>query len=303
MTIQDIDRDSRLVAFMTDAEAIEEPEEEVSWMEDAGAAEGDGGHEGDEGEAGDPEETAQNQRLQVRGPRDNTNIQLAEEITRSDIETTGVIGALASLTDSFNAPTSPFSAANPMGADQQNFLGNLIGDNIGNAQGWNGLGMVGTGRASGTRGDTIGVGTLNTIGGGGNCRGEHCADYGAGTGRITGRRHNARIPPRVTGGRATTNGALPREVIRRVIRRANNQVRHCYEQGLQQRPDLEGRITARFTISPSGSVIASNIVSSQLHNASVETCVNQVVRRLSFPQPEDGGLVTVSYPFMMRSTN
>ncbi len=302
MTIQDIDRDSRLVAFMTEAEAIEEPEEEISWMEDAGAAEGDGGHEGDEGEAGDPEEVAENRRLQVRGPRDNQDIRLPREITRTEIETTGIIGALASVSDSFNTPTSPLGAASALGADPMSYLGNLIGDDVGNANGWNGLGMVGTGRASGTRGTTIGVGTLGTIGGGGNCRGENCA-YGPGTGTVTSRRRSGRIPPRVTGGRATSTGALSREVIRRVIRRANNQVRHCYEQGLQQRPDLEGRVTARFTISPSGSVVTSNIVSSQLRNQGVESCVNRVVQRLSFPQPSDGGLVTVSYPFMMRSTN
>jgi hypothetical protein len=37
-------------------------------------------------------------------------------------------------------------------------------------------------------------------------------------------------------------------------------------------------------------------------NAKVEQCIAQSVRRWTFPAPEGGGIVVVSYPFVLAQT-
>ncbi len=93
-------------------------------------------------------------------------------------------------------------------------------------------------------------------------------------------------------------GALDKEIIRREIRRHLNEVRYCYEQGLVHKPQLQGRLVVRFTIAPTGRVLAAAPQSSTLGMASVENCIVQAVQRWQFPQPARGGLAMVSYPFL-----
>jgi len=81
-----------------------------------------------------------------------------------------------------------------------------------------------------------------------------------------------------------------------------NELRFCYERALAGRPDLEGRIGVKFVISPSGAVQTAVIETSSLANAAMEQCVVAAVRRWTFPQPGDGGVVIVSYPFTFTSS-
>jgi hypothetical protein len=46
-------------------------------------------------------------------------------------------------------------------------------------------------------------------------------------------------------------------------------------------------------------VLTSVLESSTLGNARVESCTTQAVRRWEFPRPLNGGMVTVSYPFVL----
>ena len=50
------------------------------------------------------------------------------------------------------------------------------------------------------------------------------------------------------------SGGLSQEQVRRTIRRHVNEVRFCYEQGLQQNPSIEGRVSVRFIIANNGTV-------------------------------------------------
>ena len=111
----------------------------------------------------------------------------------------------------------------------------------------------------------------------------------------------ARVP-RIRSGRADVRGSLSKEVIRRVIRRHINEVKFCYEQELNARPDLEGRVTVRFIISPTGAVQTAMVQQTTLRNQRVESCITQAVRRWTFPAPDGGGIVIVNYPFALQST-
>ena len=159
-------------------------------------------------------------------------------------------------------------------------LGALMGDSIGENYGFGGLGLRGTGRGGGGTGEgTIGLGNLGTIGHGGG--GGSGSGYGRGAGGFRGR--DAKVP-QIRSGNADVRGSLSKEVIRRVIQRHINEVRFCYEQELNSRPDISGRVQVKFIISPSGAVQAANVESSTLGSrkpraASPRLCVAGPSRR------------------------
>jgi TonB family protein len=95
-------------------------------------------------------------------------------------------------------------------------------------------------------------------------------------------------------GVASTAGSLPPEVIRRIMRMQTGRFRMCYQRGLQLDPTLSGRIVVRFTIGPSGSVTSAASAGSTVQNAQVVACVVDAFKRMSFPQPEGGGVTVVS---------
>jgi TonB family protein len=277
-------------------------EETPEWLEEENQDEAEGGkgerHKGEEGQMGEESSEKTTNRFGIEGPEDNQDPQMAREEAREEARTAGVLGVLAQMTGSFNAPTSPFGADTALGNDPMSAMGALMGDQIGSNFGFGGLGLRGTGRGGGGTGEgTIGLGRMGTIGhgaGGGSGSG-----YGSGAGGFSGR--SARVP-QIRSGAADVRGSLSKEVIRRVVRRHINEVRFCYEQELNAQPDLEGRVTVTFIISPTGAVQNSSLNASTIGNARVESCVVAAVRRWGFPQPDGGGIVVVNYPFMLSQT-
>jgi TonB family protein len=159
----------------------------------------------------------------------------------------------------------------------------------------NDIGMNGTGRPGG-RGalGTVGIGMLGTrgdVGQGGNGTGI------GGTDGIGLRDRKIRVPVLRTE-KADIRGSLSKEIIARTIHRHLNEVRFCYEQQLIAHPDLQGRVAVKFIIGPDGSVRAAMRDKSDLGNAAAERCVVDAVNRWTFPAPEGGGLVIVTYPFV-----
>ncbi len=293
-----LNTDSRLVQYLMEPPATEE-EETPEWMDQSDQQDDEGGkgkrHKGEEGAMGDKEAKKTNNRYAIEGPQDNEDPHMAREEAREQARNAGILGTLQAMTGSFNSPTSPFGADTALGNDPMSALGALMGDQIGSNAGFGGLGLRGTGRGGGGTGEgTIGLGNLGTIGHGGG--GGSGSGYGRGAGGFRGR--SARVP-RIRSGNADVRGSLSKEVIRRVIRRHINEVKFCYEQELNQRPDLEGRVTVSFIISPTGAVQNALVQNSSLGNQAVEGCVAAAVRRWTFPAPDGGGIVIVNYPFML----
>ncbi|HJL19197.1 MAG TPA: AgmX/PglI C-terminal domain-containing protein [Sandaracinaceae bacterium LLY-WYZ-13_1] len=293
--------DSRLVEYLMEPPETQE-EETPEWLEEQqNMDDNEGGtgkrHRDEEGAMGEESSEKTNNRFGIEGPEDNTNPQMAREQAREQARNVGAIGVLRAMTGSWNSPTSPYGADQAMGNDPMSAIGALMGDQIGSNFGFGGLGLRGTGRGGGGTGEgTIGLGNLGTIGhgaGGGSGSG-----YGRGAGGLRGR--SARVP-RIRTGNADVRGSLSREVIRRVIRRHINEVRFCYEQELNARPDLEGRVLVSFIISATGAVQSATVGNSTINNARVEGCITQAVRRWTFPAPDGGGVVGVNYPFVLSS--
>jgi TonB family protein len=224
----------------------------------------------------------------IAGPRENPDPQLARGLAEEQAKNAGITGVLKQTEGSHIA--SIFGRDTALGNDAQDVLGGLIGNQVGESYGVGGLGLVGTGTGGGGTGEgSMGLGNLGTIGKGG---------YGRGAGGLGGKRAKADVIP----GAANVRGSLDKEIVRRIIRRHINEVRYCYEQELARKPGLGGRIMVQFTIAASGQVIASVLQSSTIGNGRVENCTVQAVRRWEFPKPTGGGIVIVSYPFVMTPT-
>lgn len=98
-------------------------------------------------------------------------------------------------------------------------------------------------------------------------------------------------------------GGLDREVIAQTIKTYLGQILYCYERQLSASPDLFGKVAVRFTIGASGAVEAQAIGNTTLKNATVEGCILNKVAAWKFPAPQGGTKVTVTYPFLFKSTN
>ena len=102
---------------------------------------------------------------------------------------------------------------------------------------------------------------------------------------------------RVAPGKSKVKGALDKDVITRVIRRHQNEVRYCYEVELQKTPSLTGRLTVLFSIDPHGAVSEATVSESTLGNERVNACVLKRMRSWRFPAPQGGGSVSVTWPW------
>lgn len=99
---------------------------------------------------------------------------------------------------------------------------------------------------------------------------------------------------------ATVAGGLDRDQIAAVINRNRGQIVYCYEQGLQNHPQLTGRVTVDFVIGASGRITKASIAQSSLGSKAVETCMLARMRGWQFPRPVGKVNVDVLYPFELR---
>ncbi len=253
-------------------------------------------HKDEEGKMGKKESKNKAGLYALKGPKDNTDMHLAKQLATDAAQKAGVLGILKGTQGSILS--SIFGRDSALGSDAQDVLGGLLGTEVGEAYGVGGLGLVGTGRGGGGTGEgTIGLGNLGTIGKGGG--GGSGSGYGRGAGGLGGRRATA---PDVVPGTAEVRGSLDKEIIRRIIRRHLNEVKFCYERELVKNAGLSGRVMIQFTIAGTGAVVASAVQSSTMNNPTVEMCIAQSVRRWEFPKPQGGGIVVVTYPFVLKAS-
>lgn len=250
---------------------------------------------GAEGAAGNPRSTATAKRLALKGPTDAAP-QLARDFDpERSARKASILGLMQDQSASFLA--SPFGGAFAQGNDDEEAWGNMVGQDIGDASGMSGMGLIGSGRGGGGNSEgTVGLSDIGLIG----TRGDRgtLEGYGrGGSGTGFGTRHPR--TPTVREHQITTRGALDRDIVRRVVRAHINEVRHCYNQGLVRDPNLRGRVAVQFTIGSTGAVPVSVVRESSLTDPKVGHCVAQAVKRWTFPKPQGGGNVVVTYPFLL----
>lgn len=183
----------------------------------------------------------------------------------------------------------------------QNALESRAGDELWTAGGLPGAERIrirGTGTGGGGTGvGTVSLGRLGTIGFGpvGRRGCTHMCCFQRCNGRW---RHGPVAEVRL--GTTTVIGGLEQNVVRRIQRRHVNELRHCYEIGLQTDDDLEGAITIQYFISPHGNVRSAIVAHSDLDHEGVEACFVAAVHRWMFVEPTNRAMVSVSQPFHLR---
>ena len=226
--------------------------------------------------------------------RSKADPHIARQAALQEASNFGMIGLLSSGADGDpQAPTAPWGRDDSLGNDPLSARGNMWGSEIGDAFGSGGLGLAGNGEGGGGQGEGLGLGNIGTIGhGAGTGTGQ---GFGSGHGRLGG--VNRAKPPVVRMGATQVTGRLPPEVVQRIVRQNFGRFRLCYENGLRNNPNLQGRVSARFTIGRDGGV--SNVANggSDMPDGSVVSCVVRAFNGLNFPQPE-GGVVSITYPVL-----
>ncbi len=213
-------------------------------------------------------------------------------IKPDDKEVVGNRGLLAVLGAGGPEGLSTVMGGTGLGGELEGAIGNMFGAQVGESGGFGGLGLRGTGTGGGGMGNTIGVGRLGTRGrGGGN--------YGYGTG-VSKVKSRGERDVNISVGKPIIMGSLSMEIIRRVIQSHRDQIAYCYSQELTRNPNLNGKISIKFTISEKGYVTQASVAGTTMNNASVERCICQKILTWKFPEPKGGGIVIVNYPFIFK---
>jgi FHA domain len=295
-----IDRDQILMMqkLLNAAAEREEEERQATDVTETNPDEKEGGSgtraKGEEGSMGNPNTKDSGHKYGVQGPKDNPDPHLAKQAALQEAAQFGMIGLISTMGGGDpNAPTAPWGREESSGQDEKSARGNMFGDTIGDSFGAGGLGLSGVGEGGGGRGEGIGLGNFGGLGhGAGTGTGQ---GIGNGRGRLGGG-HTVKAP-RIREGATSVNGRLPPEVIQRIVRQNFGRFRLCYENGMRNNPNLQGRVTVKFVIDRSGAVAMTADGGSDIPDSAVVQCVVRGFANLSFPQPE-GGMVTVVYPIM-----
>jgi TonB family protein len=101
----------------------------------------------------------------------------------------------------------------------------------------------------------------------------------------------------------TGAGVFDSSLVVRQLRMRQSAIQRCYERELRNNPTLNGRVVARFTIQPTGSVGGVTATENSTGSPAVATCVTNVVRGLRFSPGPEGGSVTYSFPFVFAVQN
>ncbi len=322
-----LDVDDRLVRDDEDP-GRRSGEERVRWVAAMAHApthpEPDGGPEGgtglraagDEGSSGSTHAPRASRRWSTpprRGPaRDETTANDA----RAFVARRGIFAALGAVGGA-SAPMLP-------GVDDDaHATGTMYGTAVGDARGYAGIGLVGTGWGGGGSGEgLVGLGRMRTrghgtddgsgqgIGQGGACG---CGDGNFGTfGHSIGVRVSVASPPRTCSERradgtategcgASVRASMDSAAIRRVVLRNLGQVRRCYETALRDVPDAHGRVTIHWVTAVDGRVLSARTMDDSTGAAAVGPCIADAVRRWQFPAFDE--VVTVNYPFDLDVTD
>lgn len=99
---------------------------------------------------------------------------------------------------------------------------------------------------------------------------------------------------------AVVEGGLDKDQIEAVINRHLGEVIYCYEQGLQTKPNLSGRVGINWVINGQGNVNGAYVGKTSLNSAQVEGCIVNRLRGWKFPKPVGGVNVKVSFPFVLK---
>jgi len=214
-----------------------------------------------------------------------------KEADRKKVMKLGLVAALSKMGMGGGSATASVLGPGGLGTGINNALGGVRGKaGAGDAYGVGGMGSRGTGAGGG--GSALGIGGLGTKGSGGGRGGYGDIELGG-----RGKDETVFIP-----GRTTVVGGLSKEIINRVIQKHYNEIKYCYEKELTHDQGLYGKITVLFVIEGTGHVADALVQQTTMSSEPVESCILNHVKRWTFPAPQGGGTVQVTYPYVFKSS-
>ncbi len=244
---------------------------------------------GEEGAAGIAMAAEPAPRIHVKN-RGAEEPQLTREQVIAQAAEHGILGSVSELREGVQAISAQADWSS--GFDTYDNPGSII-DGTGTGGGGFGIGRIGVGLGGGCSTPPCGYGTgrYATIGTGDRAGDGYGVHGGHGPG-LPG--HHAGVP-NVIISQANIIGEYDKSIIRRYIKRNLDKITYCYEKQLLAHPGIVGEITVQFFIQPDGSVGAS---AGKGFDATIASCVADVVKTIEFPAPRGG--VQVNYPFNFR---
>jgi outer membrane biosynthesis protein TonB len=97
-------------------------------------------------------------------------------------------------------------------------------------------------------------------------------------------------------------GQVTEPEIEKALAKYLQRFQFCYEKALLSDASLGGKVTVQWTIETSGKAKSPKVVSSQLNNADLHTCIGNVLKEIPFPKPK-GGTVIVKKTFAFSSSS
>src|SRR4029079_8212408 len=96
-----------------------------------------------------------------------------------------------------------------------------------------------------------------------------------------------------------------REDIQTIIMARRDEARACYDKALKDHPGIEGDLTIKWTIDPQGAVtdIAVDTTKSQILEASVGTCIIEIIKKIKFAPSAKGFETKTNYPYNFHPRN
>jgi len=208
------------------------------------------------------------------------------EVDRNTIKHVGLLGAVARL--GVKDGSSNVLGPGGFGTGINDAVGGLkTGAGMGDQHGFGGLGERGSGPGAGGTG--LGLGGLGTKGKGRGPPGG-TADLGGLQKEIV----------KVVPGKTIVVGGLSKDVIYKVVKSHEREIQYCYEQELNARPDLAGKVAVVWTIGPDGGVTDASVTETSLGADRAEQCMLTKIRRWKFPEVPGGGIVTVTFPWVFK---
>lgn len=255
---------------------------------EADDGEGEAEETEDEGEE-EQEEKKPTKRAEPQGPqksaaeiareRAEKRAALAEKLAQSGINK--ILGTLGG--EGADGAIADVLRGGDVGADQDDLLSQVSG--VGVATGETGGSLKGPAGGKGS-GEAADISQITMKGGDANVK-----TAGPGSEKQVKGRVRKKSPSAVDG-----TGMLSPQDVAKVVNRRIGAIKGCYERALRRNPNLEGKVTIRFTVSGSGKVTTARATVNEL-SPDVGSCIVGAFKRFRFPPPE-GGTATFEYPFL-----
>lgn len=95
-------------------------------------------------------------------------------------------------------------------------------------------------------------------------------------------------------------GGLTKDQVRQAISDNKRALRNCHEQYLTYKKDLGGRLVLKWKINGEGPVDTISIQSTTTNYGTFDTCVLDVIKKITFPKAPNGNSTVVIYPFVFQ---